>query len=65
MFAQNDEARSVILVLIIDMLAGSQDDAQWRPAFEVSMRSLQRNAHPLARQILCLTERCVQQLAQE
>ena len=65
MFAENDHSRPMVLVLIVNMLAVSQNDAQWRSTFEVSMRSLQRIAHPLVRQVYVLTERYLQQLAQE
>jgi hypothetical protein len=38
---QNDMTRAVPLVTVVDLLPIPEDDAQWRAAFEVSMRSSQ------------------------
>lgn len=40
-FTQNDMTRAVPLVTVVDLLPIAEDDAQWRAAFEVSMRSSQ------------------------
>ena len=40
-FTQNDMTGAVPLVTVVDLLPIPEDDAQWRAAFEVSMRSSQ------------------------
>jgi hypothetical protein len=40
-FPQNDMTGAVPLVTVVDLLPIPEDDAQWRAAFKVSMRSSQ------------------------
>jgi len=54
----------MVLVLIVDMLAVPQDDAQRRSTFEVSMRSLQCFTRPSRGDANVLAKRYRRQLAE-